>query len=183
MDLQQELLSQVLNTAIGVSALGALGTGTFNIGIGASAGNALTLANSSNICIGNNGTAGDNNTIRIGTQGTGVGQQSLSYIAGQLNGLSGRSYKVTTPGAYPYAVLTTDHVIIVDTTAARNILLPANPVNNAVFFIKDNTGTAATNNISISGNGHNIDGAATAVISINYGSSTCVYNGTQWNLI
>ena len=37
---------------------------------------------SSNIVIGNNGTAGDNNVIRIGTQGTGSAQQSTCYIAG-----------------------------------------------------------------------------------------------------
>lgn len=53
-----------------------------NIGIGYLAANNYTTTESSNIMIGNAGTLGDNNTIRIGTQGSGAGQQNAAYIAG-----------------------------------------------------------------------------------------------------
>lgn len=173
------------NTAIGVSALGTLGTGTFNIAIGASAGNSLNLANSSNICIGNTGVAGDNNTIRIGTQGTGSGQQSVTYLAGQLNTLSGRVRKVTThASASAYTLLISDEVLAVTTTSAvGQVNLPAAPTTGQSFRIKDAVGNATTNNITVSGNGKNIDGTATKVINTNYGSYDLCYNGTQWNIL
>jgi hypothetical protein len=45
-------------------------SGSSNIGIGASAGNNLTLADNNNIDIGNAGTSGDVGVIRLGTLGT-----------------------------------------------------------------------------------------------------------------
>lgn len=50
------------------------------------------------------------------------------------------------------------------------------------IIVKDNSGAASTNNITITSSGANIDGAATYVISTNYGSITLIYNGTQWNV-
>jgi hypothetical protein len=69
------------NTACGYNALNQVVSGGSNIGLGAGAGSAITLASSSNICIGNVGAA-ESNTIRIGTQGNGAGQQDKAYIAG-----------------------------------------------------------------------------------------------------
>jgi hypothetical protein len=173
------------NTALGVSALSTIGTGTFNIGIGASAGSSLNLANSSNICIGNTGTAGDNNTIRIGTQGTGTGQQSLTYIAGQLIGLSGRVMSVTTHASGTALTLSlTQYIVAVDSSGgARTVNLPAAPTTGQTYRIKDSVGSALTNNITISGNGKNIDGAASKVLNTNYASVDLAYTGTQWNIL
>jgi hypothetical protein len=69
------------NIAIGGGVLGALESGTFNIAIGGFA-NGYTGAESSNILIGNSGTTGDNNTIRIGVQGSASGAQNATFIAG-----------------------------------------------------------------------------------------------------
>lgn len=179
----QSATSGSLNTAVGGSAGLNLVGGSANIFLGQNAGNSYAGSESSNIAIGSLGVLGESNKIRIGQQGTGSQQQDESYIAGQLNGLSGRSYKVTTPGAYPYNALKSDYVIIVDTSTARTINLPAVPVNTPVYIIKDNTGTAGANNITVSGNGNNIDGAASATISTNYGVLRIVWNGTQWNVI
>ena len=74
-----------LNIAIGSNALNSLTTGDYNICLGASSGSSLTTSDSDNICISNSGTATDNNTIRIGTQGTGSGQQDTTFIAGIYN--------------------------------------------------------------------------------------------------
>ena len=73
------------NTALGNSSLGTIVNGAYNLGLGDSSGNSLTFSDSSNILIANSGVTGDNNTIRIGTQGTGDGQQNKCYISG-ING-------------------------------------------------------------------------------------------------
>lgn len=82
-----------------------------------------------------------------------------------------------------YAPNGADNFIIVNraTGAATTITLPSSPVVGKTYIIKDGKGDAATNNITVNGNGKNIDGAASFVININYGSLSLVYNGTQWN--
>jgi hypothetical protein len=91
--------------------------------------------------------------------------------------------RVTAPGAYPYTTLPNDYVIIVDTTSARTINLNASPTTGQTYRIKDNTGTANTNNITITPAAGNIDGSATKVINTTFGSVDVVYNGTQWSLL
>ncbi|MFZ0687858.1 MAG: tail fiber domain-containing protein [Terriglobales bacterium] len=66
-----------LNTAVGVSALQQNQTGSNNTALGASAGYNVTTG-SNNLEIGNEGTSSDNDTIKIGVQGT----QTSTYIAG-----------------------------------------------------------------------------------------------------
>lgn len=95
----------------------------------------------------------------------------------------GQVVNVTTPGAYPYTTLTTDYVIKVDTTSARTIIPMASPVTGQTYRIKDANGAAATNNITITPSGKNIDGAASLVININFGSADIVYTGTQWSVM
>ena len=70
------------NTAIGFQALTALATGSFNAAFGNQAGANYTGSETSNILILNTGTAAESNVIRIGTQGTGNGQQNTCFIAG-----------------------------------------------------------------------------------------------------
>ena len=95
---------------------------------------------------------------------------------------SNDAVKVITPGAYPYTVLPQDAFIIVDSSAARTINLTASPPTGQRVTIKDNVGSAAANNITITPAAGNIDGAASYVINVNYGSVDLVYNGTQWNV-
>jgi hypothetical protein len=86
------------NTAIGAQTYPRLTTGAYNVGIGGGTGSSATGYNytgaeSSNILIDNAGVLGDNNTIRIGTQGTGSGQQSTCYVAGIVgNTVSNQEY-------------------------------------------------------------------------------------------
>lgn len=70
------------NLAMGGVALANLTTGLENTAIGASAGANYTSNESSNICINNSGTLGDDHKIRIGTQGSGIGEQNNTFIAG-----------------------------------------------------------------------------------------------------
>lgn len=171
------------NTALGQGSLLLITTGADNIGIGVSAGVAYVSSESSNIVIGSDGVVTESHVIRIGTQGSGSRQQNQCYLAGVLNTVSGRVVNITTPGAYPYTALVTDYVILVDSSSARTINLIASPVTGTTYRIKDNTGSAGSNNITISGNGKNIDGATPYIISSNYDSVDVVYNGTQWNVL
>jgi Chaperone of endosialidase len=77
------------NTAIGFQALWNNISGTLNIALGFDAGQNLTTE-SNNIDIGNDGYAGDNSTIRIGTQGT----QTSTYIAGISGAIVGKGEPV-----------------------------------------------------------------------------------------
>ena len=75
------------NTAMGFNALAQLGLpgigGSDNIALGYQAGYNFVNNESSNIDIGNAGSAGENNVIRIGTN------QTEAYIAGVINGNGG----------------------------------------------------------------------------------------------
>ena len=73
---------------------------------------------------------------------------------------------------------------LVDTSAARTLNLPA-PATNAYLLVKDVTGQAQTNNITIARNGsESIDGvAANKTLNINYGFWMFVCDGTDWYLL
>ena len=83
------------NVVIGNLSAGQLLTGHDNIAVGSLAGFSWTAAESSNLCIGNSGTVGDSNTIRIGTQGSGSGQQNTCYVAGITGTTTANSNFVT----------------------------------------------------------------------------------------
>lgn len=178
-----EATSASFNSVLGVLALNSLSTGNYNIAIGYTSGGFYSTTETSNIVIGNQGLGGESNVIRIGTQGTGNGQQIHCYLAGVLHTTSGRTVNITTPGAYPYTTLISDYVILVDTSSARTITPLASPVTGTMYVIKDNVGSAAANNITVTPSGKNIDGVASYVMNQNYESITIVYNGTQWNII
>ena len=76
----QSMTSGDYNTMLGISTGGSFSSGDWNTFVGAFAGNSSTSGNS-DIYVGNAG-ATENNTIRIGTQGTGDGDQTDTYVAG-----------------------------------------------------------------------------------------------------
>lgn len=53
----------------------------------------------------------------------------------------------------------------------------------STFVVKDQSGGAAANNITVATSGGNIDGVATKVITTNYGSYTVVSDGTNYFII
>jgi trimeric autotransporter adhesin len=77
-----DLTTGTNNIVIGHSAGSELISGTFNVLVGYDAGNAYTTSESSNILIGNDGVITENNTIRLGTNGSGDNQQNRCFIAG-----------------------------------------------------------------------------------------------------
>lgn len=94
----------------------------------------------------------------------------------------GRRVRVTTTTAAVYNATASDYLINVGTLAAPcTINLPASPTTGDTYIIKDANGSAGTNNITVSGNGVNIDGGfASIAIMTNYTQAMFVYNGTTW---
>ena len=84
--------------------------------------------------------------------------------------------------AATYTAKAGDRVIGVNRAGTVTITLPTAEVRKGrTFTIKDESGAAATNNITVATEGsENIDGAATDVISDNFGGKTYYSDGTNW---
>jgi hypothetical protein len=74
------------------------------------------------------------------------------------------------------------YVVLANAGSAITITLPGTPKNGQAFKIKDASGNALTNNITVSGGGHNIDGSASGLINTDFGALELVYNTalTAW---
>ena len=136
------------NTACGVSSLDQITTGSNNTALGNDAGGNLTLANSSNIMIKNAGTAGDNNTIRIGTQGSGAGQQNQCFIAG-IAGISNSNNTLVTQnsstaqlGATTSTYPNTNAISTLLYASSANVMA-ALPTANSASLVTNSTGVPA----------------------------------------
>lgn len=153
----------------------------------------LTTGSSSCINIDNGGTAvissflSSSNTNVISGSGrifysklTFFSSKKISVTSQDPYVTSNDCYKVTTPAAYPYTVLPTDKVVLVDTTAATAITVENPLIEGQNVYIKDATGNAAAMNITITASAGNIDGAANLVIAANYGKAHLMWDGTEW---
>jgi len=94
---------------------------------------------------------------------------------------------VTLSGAANVTALLSDYIIGVDDTAApRTVTLPAastvgaNANSGKVYIIKDQSGGAGTNNITVSPASGTIDGGASLVISSDYGELVVYSDGAAW---
>jgi hypothetical protein len=75
--------------------------------------------------------------------------------------------------------------IAVDTSLplpAYTITLPVSPTLGDSYEFKDINGNAATTNVTVDGNGQNIDGISTLVINTNFASFVVTYTGAQWSV-
>lgn len=96
-------------------------------------------------------------------------QRALEQVSGLVAGITGTSVAF---GASPYTVQATDQILYVDTSGgAITILLQPSAARLGVpLSIKDVTGDALTNNITVTPNGAEvIDGLTTYPINFAYG--------------
>lgn len=71
-----------------------------------------------------------------------------------------------------------------NTVAGVTKNLPSRVTVGQIVTIKDGTGLAGTNNITIKDpQGNLIDGAATLIINTNYGHNSVYWNGTAWRVV
>lgn len=82
--------------------------------------------------------------------------------------------------AGPTAITNTmNTVALVNFAGAASVVLPAHAVGKQIT-VKDSSGAAGTNNISITAASGNIDGSASQTIATNYGSMTFISDGSNW---
>jgi hypothetical protein len=113
----------------------------------------------------------DNDTYNIGsgTQIVGGGNPSPVTVT-----------DVTTP---TYTALATDYFLCVDTaTAPVTITLPTG-ILGTVYIIKDCSGDAATNPITIQGTGGELVDGSVGTVNTPYGSVSLIFNGTEWSIV
>ena len=91
------------NQALGYQSLSVLATGGYNLAAGDGSGVNYSGAESSNLLLLNDGVNGESNKIRIGTAGTGSGQQDRCYIAG--------IYGVTVGGTNSAVLIDNGHML------------------------------------------------------------------------
>jgi hypothetical protein len=139
-------------------------------------GNTGVLAN-----IGGNG----NDVINIGSGGIGPpgppgppGPQGIPGAPGTI-GLVPVSLVTTSP----FTPTLADYLLDVNFDGAGSIVLPVSPIGT-VFIVKDISGAASANTITVSATGGILlDGSATVLINTNYGSLTFIFNGSQWDIV
>ena len=78
---------------------------------------------------------------------------------------------------------TPDKVVLCNASAPITVTLPLSPNAGDTYKVKDKSGAANTNNITVSGNGNNIDGATSFVMNRNYQSAELIYDGSVWNIL
>jgi len=78
-----------------------------------------------------------------------------------------------------------DYVLVNSSSSGLTVTLPSTPDSSKKITVKDRTGNALSNNITIDGNGKNIDGVSTALIDTNRGSLQFIYSDEfdEWYII
>lgn len=105
---------------------------------------------------------------------------NLALLIDELQ--AGNIHRTATATAYT-AKVTDGYVGVTSTAAARTITLPkaADAGEGKVLIVKDESGAANTNNITVDGDGsETIDGATTKVINTAYGVVRLICTGTAW---
>jgi hypothetical protein len=125
-----------------------------------------------------------NSVVIIDDSGNTSGVAALT-TSGIVTQGSGQVVKRAAAGASPYTVLSTDYIVEVNTGSAYTIRLPNAPTAGTEYVIKDVTGTAAANNITLTtvGGAVTIDGVTSVAINTNYASVRVYFNGTSYFLI
>lgn len=138
-------------------------------------------------------TAGNWNIVGNGVSGSGISTVGNIYTTGSgstltINNTKAQfmtNYTTVNHAASPYVVLVTDNYIAVDCSAGTVTLnFPNAPTTNRIWVVKDKTGSAATNNISITtvGGSVTIDGQTTYKLVANYSSISLLFDGTNYEI-
>jgi len=120
----------------------------------------------------------DNVPIVFGTNSVQIAQ----FLAtGRWNPQKGQRWSAEAASVTPFTASGNAVIIGVTHVGATTVNLPSAPGITDVYIVVDPLGQAGASNITVSGNGSNINGAATAVINTNYGSLRVYYTGSIWN--
>ena len=201
------LVTGANNTLLGASAGSTFTTNESNNIIIGSTG---TIADSARIRIGTNGT--QTSAFISGIYGVNVGSVAsivsiintdqlgqTAIVAGvgitvttgantitiSSSGTSTLNYTNVNHAASPYTVLSTDEYISVDCSAGVvSLLFPNAATSGRAYIVKDRTGNAQTNNISVTtvGGAVNIDGVTTYTMNTKYSSIELMGNASSYEI-
>lgn len=76
-----------------------------------------------------------------------------------------------------------DYVILCNAIIPITVNLPASPNVGDTYYVKDKSGNALANNVTVNGNGKNIDGNTHYTLNRNYESASFIFDGVNWNLL
>lgn len=182
----QAIAGTAIDNAVTPASLAAkLGTQTqfgLPIGGGSSAAIDWTAApTDGQLLIGSTGLTPVLNTL---TAGAGIG---IANGAGTItiSNTGGSALTYTNVNTTPYVVLPTDQYLGVDCSGGViTIQLPNAPSTGRVFVIKDRTGSADTNTITVTtvGGVVTIDGATSRLMILEYEALSLVFNGTSYEV-
>ena len=156
------------NSALGSGALPG-GNGSYNIAVGANAGTNYASTESSNIVIGNPGTAADSNVIRIGDSNNAHSSyQTKCYIAG-IDGVNvGSVAKVVTEASDQLGTATiTGSSTVTVTPTANTITLAAGTSVATTFNADSGSATPSSNAITFAGGPGITTSATGSTVTIN----------------
>ena len=112
---------------------------------------------------------------------------TVDFSGATVTGLPAAEFvQMTTVSVSSNITLEANKRYLVDTSAARTLTLPASPANGDEVQILDNTGTAATNKITVASNSLKINGTVQDLeIDINNDITVLLYTGSTygWSVI
>ncbi len=158
------IVVQALNTCVGFSALSQLVSGIYNTVMGPQSGINYTTSESSNVLISNAGTISESNVIRIGTQGSGNGQQNKAFLAGVTG--------VTVTGTAPVGVDTNGQFSSLGFGTSTQVLT-SNGASTSPTWQATGFFTPVNWSVQLSGNISNVTGDGTTY--------TILYDTTNFN--
>lgn len=121
----------------------------------------------------------DPSLFRIGTQL--FYQDSAGNLWPLIPGADSAGVTTVTAAMSPYVVQPTDRYLLVDTSGGPvQVNLPASPVGVNPLQFADAKRSFNTNPLTISGNGHNVNGAATLVVSAQDACPLLLWSGPTW---
>lgn len=126
--------------------------------------------------------AGNINVVGDGVTIFGVGNPGTHTITLSATGTTILTYTNVTTS--PYVVLTTDDYLSVNTASAITVQLPNAPGTGRVFYIKDRTGNAASNNITVTtvGGVVTIDGSTSYVMNTAFEAISVIFGTSGYEV-
>jgi len=125
----------------------------------------------------------DSDTWKISNSTAPGTNDYFSVTTGQtINLNAGQVVKVRTVTAASDTAAATDYFLACNRSGAIALALMASPETGRTFRVKDISGSASVNNITITPAAGNIDGAATYVINTNHGEVGFIYTGSEWSV-
>lgn len=111
---------------------------------------------------------------------------NVSSATGNVTVSTVGQFATTTVTTNSSSLSATNTYVGVNFAGAVTINLPSGSsvVQGKYMLIKDESGNASTNNITVLANGTDkIDGQSSAILALNYGSITVIWNTNHWSII